>query len=294
MAKTIKICIDPGHTKNYNKGIVAGYYEGNMTLALAQELKKALEEYDGAQVYMTRTTGAENPALSTRGKMAVNNGCRLFISLHSDASNSTSTRGVTVIRSLKRADSQALGEKLAAAIAGCMETKLSPYGGAKNGVWTRKYPNTTNTDYYAVIRNAVTGACVKEAFLIEHSFHTNPTDCAWLDRAANRQKLAQVEAATIAEYYGLKKKETSKTGSSAAGAAGKLYRVQVGAFSKKENAQAMQKKLKGKGYSPIITAVTKADKSLLYRVQVGAFSKKANAQRLVAELKTKGFTGIIV
>lgn len=292
MAKTIKICIDPGHTKNYNKGVTAGYYEGNMTLALAQELKKALEEYDGARVYMTRTTGAENPALSTRGKTAVNNGCRLFISLHSDASNNSSTRGVTVIRSLKRPDSRALGEKLAAAIAECMETKLTPYSGAKNGVWTRVYPETTNTDYYAVIRNAVTGACVKEAFLIEHSFHTNPTDCAWLNIAANRRKLAQVEAATIAEYYGLKKKKAATTANTAA--TGKLYRVQVGAFAQKENAQAMQKKLKNKGYSPIITVTTKADKTFLYRVQVGAFSKKANAQALVKELKDKGFTAIIV
>jgi len=36
-----------------------------------------------------------------------------------------------------------------------------------------------------------------------------------------------------------------------------IYRVQVGAFGKKENAEAFAKELKAKGYSPIITEVKK-------------------------------------
>lgn len=277
----MKICIDPGHTKNTNAGTVAGYYEGNMTLDLAKRLKTELEKYAGVEVILTRTTEGQNPTLASRGQRAITEGCRLFLSLHSDANAKSTMRGVTVIRSLKRPDSYTLGARLASAIANCMNTKLSPYSGNVNGVWTRQYPGAPGTDYYAVIRNAVSdkSGVVKEAYLIEHSFHTNGVDCVWLDKAANRQKLAEVEAATIANYYGLTKPGT------------KLYRVQVGAFSIKANAERIAKTLSNQGYSVLV--VKKANTNI-YRVQVGAFSLKENAERLANTLKGKGYTTIIV
>lgn len=201
MSKLI-VVLDPGHTQNYNKGVFAGFYEGNMTLDLAKRLKDELEKY-GAEVYLTRTSGAENPSLDARGKLAITKGATLFISLHSDASSSASTSWVTVIRSLKRPSSVVLGQKLASAIAGCMGTKLSGYSGAAGGVWTRKYPGYSTLDYYGVIRAAVAAGNVQDAFLIEHGFHTNPEDCAFLSSSDRRAELAAAEAKVIAEHYGL-------------------------------------------------------------------------------------------
>lgn len=63
-----------------------------------------------------------------------------------------------------------------------------------------------------------------------------------------------------------------------------LYRVQTGAFSKKEYADALEKKIKAKGYD---TYMVKADG--MYKVQVGAYSKKANADAMAAKLKADGF-----
>ena len=103
MSKLV-VVLDPGHTQNYNKGAAADYYEGNMTLDLAQRLKAELKKY-GAEVYLTRTSGAQNPSLDARGKLAITEGATLFLSLHSDASSSASTSWVTVIRSLKRPNS---------------------------------------------------------------------------------------------------------------------------------------------------------------------------------------------
>ena len=40
-----------------------------------------------------------------------------------------------------------------------------------------------------------------------------------------------------------------------ASATGKIYRVQVGAYKHRENAEAMQQKLKAAGYAAIITEV---------------------------------------
>ena len=201
MSKLV-VVLDPGHTQNYNKGAAADYYEGNMTLDLAQRLKAELKKY-GAEVYLTRTSGAQNPSLDARGKLAITEGATLFLSLHSDASSSASTSWVTVIRSLKRPNSVALGRKLASTVAGLMSTKLSGYSGASGGVWTRKYPGYSTLDYYGVIRAAVASGNVQDAFLIEHGFHTNPHDCAFLDSSARRAELAAAEAKVIAEHYGL-------------------------------------------------------------------------------------------
>ena len=73
----------------------------------------------------------------------------------------------------------------------------------------------------------------------------------------------------------------------------KLYRVQVGAFSVKANAENLATSLKGKGFNAIIKNVTINGK-MLYRVQVGAFSNKLNADTLVVALKKIGVEAIVV
>lgn len=67
-----------------------------------------------------------------------------------------------------------------------------------------------------------------------------------------------------------------------------LYRVQVGAYSKKSNADAMLAKVKAAGFDAFITQVDG-----LYKVQVGAFSVKANADKMLANVKAKGFDAFI-
>lgn len=67
-----------------------------------------------------------------------------------------------------------------------------------------------------------------------------------------------------------------------------LYKVQVGAFSTKSNAEKLAKKLKAKGYETVIVYVGK-----LYKVQLGAFSSKANAETLAEKLKRDGFDSIV-
>lgn len=77
---------------------------------------------------------------------------------------------------------------------------------------------------------------------------------------------------------------TASQPSAGTGSSGVLYRVQTGAFSKKENATALEVKVKAAGFSTYITQVDG-----LYKVQVGAFSNKANADAQAAKLKAAGF-----
>lgn len=69
-----------------------------------------------------------------------------------------------------------------------------------------------------------------------------------------------------------------------------LYRVQVGAFREKDNAEAFLTKLKKAGFSDAF--IVHVDNGLM-RVQVGAFAVRANAEQRLKAAQTKGFDGFI-
>lgn len=67
-----------------------------------------------------------------------------------------------------------------------------------------------------------------------------------------------------------------------------LYRVQVGAYSVKSNADSQLKKVKAAGFDTYMVKV-----GGLYKIQVGAYSKKSNAETMQKRLKEKGFDAFI-
>lgn len=75
--------------------------------------------------------------------------------------------------------------------------------------------------------------------------------------------------------------------------ANKLYRVQVGSFSIKSNADNLKSKLSKLGYDTIVVKA-KVNSRTFYRVQVGAYSVKNNAVNMQNKLKSDGFDSIIV
>src|SRR5699024_844222 len=64
----------------------------------------------------------------------------------------------------------------------------------------------------------------------------------------------------------------------------KLYKVQIGAYKLKKNADAQAKKAKSKGFDVYIVK-----EKGLYKVQIGAYSEKANANKQVIKAKRAGF-----
>lgn len=248
----VRIMIDPGHVKGYNAGVTPGYYEGNAMYNYGVYLKKELEAYDGFTVFITREDIEENPSLESRGTMASNRKCDLFLSLHSNAySPSSAACGVSGFYSVKRPGSKALGNRILNAIVDLMkkDTKIT----YSRGMTTRAYSTQSpNLDYYGVIRASVNGvSSVEYSYLIEHGFHTNPTECAWLSKDANIRKLAAVVAQTIANYFGVKLKGAS---GNIAGTldpdSGKLYKVLTVINGYKTAADAMAKT------NPVSTPIT--------------------------------------
>lgn len=81
--------------------------------------------------------------------------------------------------------------------------------------------------------------------LCECAFIDNDTDNNIIDTVAEQKKFGVAYAKAILEYLGIAyKAETPKTD--------KLYRVQVGAFSVKANADKLVKELKAKGYNAFV------------------------------------------
>lgn len=71
-----------------------------------------------------------------------------------------------------------------------------------------------------------------------------------------------------------------------------LYRVQVGAFSKRDGATAFCSQIKKLGANYENAFITFIDP--YYKVQVGAFGVKENAENMLKDLKSKGYNGFIV
>lgn len=190
---TAKIILDPGHVEGYNRGAVSGYYEGTAMYHYAYRLADKLRAA-GLDVGITRTKITDNPSLTDRGKQA--KGADMFVSLHSNAASSASANGVTVFYSIKRNADKPHATKWCNGLAALIN------GGTRaRGASTRK--GSGNWDYYTVIQSAVAAGC-PHVFLIEHGFHSNPGECAWLMQAGNLETMAALEARLICDILGIK------------------------------------------------------------------------------------------
>ena len=82
---------------------------------------------------------------------------------------------------------------------------------------------------------------------IECEFHDNPAASQWI--VENTELIGETIARGVCDYFGVTFKEPVKAETTAAD---KLYRVQVGAFSKRENAEKLLARLKAAGFEGFI------------------------------------------
>ena len=195
------IVVDAGHGQFGNQHTTKeGFYEGTQNYILACFLKEELEKL-GFTVLLTREKAEDNPELEARGKLAGENGAIMFLSIHSNAPGASATperysriRGAETYYSVTDEEKNArIAEMLNAAVVKEMNTE-------DRGIKTRRHPDNEELDYYSVIRNAVLSGC-HQAFLIEHGFHTNPEDSAFLQDSDCLKRLAIAEAAVIDKVF---------------------------------------------------------------------------------------------
>lgn len=83
-------------------------------------------------------------------------------------------------------------------------------------------------------------------------------------------------------------KVTANLSGSTSSATDHLYRVQVGAYKNKANADAQLARVKAAGFDTYMVQV-----GGLYKIQVGAYREKANADNMMTKLKAAGFDAFI-
>lgn len=246
MARAIRVLLDPGHDKaEYNRGAVSGYWEGAQMWALAQYLKPALERY-GFIVGLTKKKCNQTVSVVARGRMA--HAYDVFVSLHSNACDTPSVDRPVGIYMVDDGcgslddESRDLAVLLANTVARVMGTQQAQTYSKRSGK-DRDGDGRKNDDYYGMLYGAhqvgVPGV------IVEHSFHTNARAARWLLDNDNLRRLAEAEAAALADYYG--QTLTGSVHTTEEGTKVKMQTVKKG--SKHAHVKVLQRLLIGSGYS---------------------------------------------
>ncbi len=218
----MKVFLSPSNQVS-NAWAVGNTNEKIQATAFADKLEKLLEQRG---VTVVR---ADSAAIAARINYA--KGCDLYVPLHTNAYNGK-VRGCRLfVYKTKKNTPAALAAKNAAAMA-AIRAEVDKLGMSKNVLVYYDYANWTE------LSNAAAAGI--PAVYSESIFHDNAEDCNWYFK--NVDKLAEAYAKGICAYLGV-------TYEVATDVPKKLYRVQVGAYSVKANADAMLKKVKAAGFA---------------------------------------------
>lgn len=228
----MKIAVDAGHGYTTSgKRTVDGMREFEFNRAVANEMQQLLGGYENVSVVFTHSDTRDVP-LNERTDKANAEKADVFISIHANAfGNGTAwnnTKGIeTYVHDSKPRESFALAEAVQKEL--IEKTKRDDRG--------VKLAN------FHVLRETK-----MPAILIECGFMTNQEEAGALKSASYRKTCAEAIAEALASFYKLQKKPAPKPEVSSR----KLYKVQIGAFTEKQNAIALANELKNKGYSVIV------------------------------------------
>ena len=225
-----KVFINAGHGGSDPGAVANGFEEKDLNLAIATACRDELKRH-GVTVGMSRSKD-DDEALDEAVYECNEFAPDLAVSIHNNAGGGD---GIEIYYHYK-------GGKCKTAATNVINEVVA-IGQNSRGIKIRK--NKEGRDYYGWIRRTVA-----PAILIECAFVDNKKDIAIIDTPAEQKAMGIAIAKGILKSLGIqwveeKKVETKKT----------LYRVQVGAFSVKANADAYVKKLKADGYDAFVVEV---------------------------------------
>lgn len=232
----IKIYLSPSN-QPANFYCVGSTNEKVQMEALVQKIKIILDaEYDCQAVMATLNLGI---GYNERPKEAKDKGCNVYLAIHSNAGGAGKASGAVTFYH----PSQAIGKTLA--------TNIVKELGAICPVKSNRSSSVTsgmtqfNGSGYGEIRSPYQHGLT--AVLAETDFHDNPNTAKWI--IDNKDAIAKAYVNAIVSTFGIAKKQMPAPQPQPTG---KLYRVQVGAYSVKANADAMLAKLKASGFDGYI------------------------------------------
>lgn len=224
MAK--KVYIGVGHGGSDPGAVANGLKEKNLNLAIALSLQSELARH-GVLTKVSRTTDVDE---SLAAKI---NECNAYapdlaLDIHNNAGGGD---GAEVFHSVKGGKGATLATNILA--------EVKKIGQNSRGAKTKS--NSNGSDYFGFIRS--TNA---PAVIVECAFVDNKTDIQIIDTAAEQAAMGVAIARGVLKTLGIaiKQKEPAADEKND----GVLYRVQVGAFESKANAERLRDQLKEKGF----------------------------------------------
>ena len=217
----MKVFISAGHGGSDPGAVANGVKEKDLNLSIALACRDMLEK-NGVSVKMSRTKD-ENDPVGEEVKECNAYAPDLAVSIHNNAGGGD---GGEVFYHHGGGKGKTLAENILA--------EMVKVGQNSRGIKTRV--NSQGKDYYAFIRNTSAPAVI-----VECAFVDNATDLKILASESLIKSMGEAIAKGILKTLGVEIQ----------GESGK-WKVQVGAYLYRENAEAMQKKIKAVGFDAFI------------------------------------------
>jgi len=227
----IKLYLDSGHGGSDGGAVGMGVLEKNLTLEIAQGIATKLKNYEGIEVKMSRTSD-KNLTLRQRTDEANAWGADYFLSIHINSAEDKTANGYEDfiyngnVSSKTVAYQNVMHDEIMRAI-------------KHHGVRDRGKKKAN----FHVLREAHA-----PALLTENLFIVNAADADRLKDLRFKMDLIQGHVTGLEKFLGLKKLQTEPPKTGATGGYLKLYKVQVGAFSERDNAEGLVKVLEASGF----------------------------------------------
>jgi N-acetylmuramoyl-L-alanine amidase len=226
--KMVLIYIDAGHGGKDGGASSNGIKEKDIVLTICKKIQTKLDDFVGVTVAMSRETDVFL-TLEQRTQKANNMDADCLLSVHCNSATSTSAKGFESYRHPTAGDStiafqNVLHQEIIKAIDGNIQDR------------GKKSAN------YHMLRDSK-----MKAILTENLFVSNISDSNLLKDDSFLDKLAQGHVNGLEKFLGLKRIEKPPQQND-----GKLWKVQVGAYEDKKNAEEVAKDLTKLGYRPFI------------------------------------------
>lgn len=217
-----KVFLGVGHGGSDSGAVSNNTKEKDLNLSIALACRDELARH-GVSVRMSRTKD-ENDTLSEEIRECNTYAPDLAVDIHNNAGGGD---GAEAFYHHGGGKGRVLAQNIL--------DEIVKIGQNSRGAKTRK--NNSGNDYYGFIRET---SC--PAVIVECAFVDNATDLQILATEGKRQKMGVAIAKGVLKSLGIAYQ----------GERGTLYRVQVGAYALRENAEAMQKKIKAAGFDAFI------------------------------------------
>ena len=217
----MKVFIGVGHGGADSGAVANGVKEKDLNLAIAKACRDELVRH-GVEVKMSRSTD-ENDPLSEEIKECNAYAPDLAVEIHNNAGGGD---GAEVFYHHGGGKGKTLAENIL--------SEIVKVGQNSRGIKTRV--NSQGKDYYGFIRETVCPSTI-----IEVCFVDNASDLKFLATQSDMQKAGQAIAKGVLRTLGVAIQSESR-----------YYKVQVGAYLYRENAEDMQKKIKAVGFDAFI------------------------------------------